>query len=101
MFQQGLKGVGENLVRAIPDEHLVGRNAVMGRDRLAQDGCARIGVQAQALGGGRDCSQCVRRRRVRILVGVELDDAVLLRLLARHVGRQVVNDRTPETAHDV
>src|SRR6185312_8565577 len=101
MFQESLEGVGQNLVRAVPDEHLLGRHIVMGSDRLAQSESARIRIEAQTIGCGSDRSQRVRRRRVRILVGIELDDAILPWLLAGHIWRQVLDDRTPETAHDL
>ena len=100
VLQKGLEGMGQDLVRAVADEHLLGRHAIARRDRLTQAGRARIGVEAQTIRGGGDGGQDARRRSVGILVGVELDDAVSSRLLAGHVGRQVVNDRTPETAHD-
>ena len=36
MLQKGLEDMGQNLVRAVADEHLLRRNVVAGRDRLAQ-----------------------------------------------------------------
>jgi hypothetical protein len=101
VFQKGLEGVGQNLIRAVPDEHLLGRHTAMGRDRLAQSQGARIGIEAQTIRRRGDRSERARRRRVRILVGIELDDAILPWLLARHIWRQAVDDRTPETAHDL
>jgi len=82
MFQKGLEGVSQDLVRAVADEHLLGRHAGVGRDRLAQGEGVRIGIEAQTIRRRGDRSQHLRRRRVGILVGVELDDAIPLRLLA-------------------
>src|SRR5262249_15537899 len=101
MLEQRLEGVGQHLIRAVADEHLAGRDAVVGRDRLAQRGSARIGVKAQTIGCRGDSSERARRRSVRILVGIELDEAIKLRLLAGHVWREAADDRTPETAHDL
>ena len=70
MIQQGLEGMGQNLIRAVPDEHFLGRNIVAGRDRLAQRGSARIGIETQTVRRGSDRSQDPRRRRVGILVGI-------------------------------
>ena len=92
MLQKGLEGVGQNLIRSVPNEHLLRRDIVMGRDRLAQRASARIGVEAQAIRRRSDRSQDARRRSVRILVGIQLDDAIELRLLAGHVWRQGVDD---------
>src|SRR5262245_2165728 len=101
MLEQGMEGVGENLIRAVAYEHLLRRNMVVGRDRLAQIGSARIGVEPQPIGCGCDRSHDARLRRVMILVGIELDDTINLWLLTGHVWRQAVNDWTPEAAHDL
>ena len=92
MLQKGLEGMGQNLIRAVPNEHLLRRNIVAGCDRLAQTGSARIGVEAQTIRCGGDRSQDARRRSVRILVGIKLDDAIQLWLLTGHVWRQAVDD---------
>ena len=47
MLQKGLKGMGQNLIRAVPDKHLLRRNIIAGRDCLAQTGSARIRVEAR------------------------------------------------------
>src|ERR1044072_2174409 len=96
MLQQRLKRMGQNLIRAVADENLLGRNIVVRRDRLAQHGRARIGIEANTLARGGNRRQYARRRRVWILVGIELDDATMLPLFAGHVGRQAFDDRTPE-----
>ncbi|MET3254321.1 hypothetical protein ABIA29_004565 [Bradyrhizobium japonicum] len=101
MLQKGREGVGQNLVGAVADEHLLGRNIAIRRDRLAQARGARIWIKAQPLPSRRDRRQHARRGRIGILVGIELDDAILLGLLARDVGRQRVDDGTPEAAHDL
>ena len=49
MLQQRLEGMGQNLVRAVADEHLLGRDVVAGRDRLAQARRARIGIEPQPI----------------------------------------------------
>ena len=41
----------------------------------------------------------VRRRRVGIFVGIELDETGQLRLLAGNIRRQVVDEGTPVLAH--
>ena len=101
MVEKSLEDMGEHLVRAVADEHLVRRNTVAGGDRLAQTGRARIGVEAQAIGCRGDRRQDARRRPVGILVGIELDEAIRVWLLAGHVGRQAMDDRTPEAAHEL
>jgi hypothetical protein len=92
MLQKGLENKGQNLIRAVPNEHLLRRNIVAGRDGLAQTGSARIGVEAETIRGGGDRSQDARRRSIRVLVGIELDDAILLWLLTGRVWRQAVDD---------
>ncbi len=47
VLQKGLEGVGQDLVGAVADEHLLGRGIVAGRDRLAQARGARIGIEAR------------------------------------------------------
>ena len=93
MLQKGLEGMGQNLIRAVPNEHLLRRDLVSGRNRRAQKGSVRIGIKAQtARCGGDDRSQDARRRSVRILVCIELDDVVRRWLFTRHVWRQPVDD---------
>ena len=70
MLEKGLEGMGQNLIRAVPDEHLLRRHTVVGRDRLAQCGGARVGIETQTVRRGSDRSQDPRRRRVGILVGI-------------------------------
>src|SRR5690606_877366 len=87
----------QHLVGAIADEHLVGAQAVQAGDGLAQRQRLRVGVQAQALVQRlAHARQRQRRRRVRVLVGVELDPAAALRLLARDIGVQAADRRAPE-----
>ena len=101
MLQKRLEGVGQDLVGAVPDEYLLGCNVIAGRDRFAQVGRARIGVEAQPFCSGCDRRQDARRGLERVLVGVELDDAFLLWLLAWDVRRQHVDDGIPEAAHNL
>ena len=70
MLQKGLESMGQNLIRTISNEQLLRRNIVAGRDRLAQRGSARIGIETQTVRRGSDRSQDPRRRRVGILVGI-------------------------------
>jgi len=70
MLQKGLEGMGQNLIRTVPNEHFLGRDTVASRDRLAQQGSARIGVETQMVRCRNDRSQDPRRRRVGILVGI-------------------------------
>ena len=60
MFQQGLEGMGQNLIRAVANEHLLRRNIVAGSDRLSHTGSLRIGVEAQAIRCGGDRSHDAR-----------------------------------------
>ena len=92
MLQKCLEGVSQNLIRAVAGEHLLGRHTVPCRDRLAQTGCARIGVEVQTVRCGGDRGQDARRGSVRVLVGIELDDAIQLWLLTGHVWRQAMDD---------
>ena len=101
MLQKGLEGMGENLIRAVANEHLLRGNTVAGRDRPAQQACARIGVEAETIRRGGDRSQDARRRSVGILVGIKLENAIELWLFAGHVRRQAVDEWTPEAAHDL
>jgi hypothetical protein len=92
MLQKGLEGMSQNLIRAVPNEHLLRRNIVAGRDRLAETGSARIRVESQTIRCEGDRSQDARRRSVRIFVGIKLDDAIQLWLLTGHIWRQAVDD---------
>jgi hypothetical protein len=92
MLQKRLESMGQNLIRAVPNEHLLRRNIVAGRDRLTQTGSARIWVEAQTIRCRGNRSTDARRRSVRVLVGIELNDAIQLRLLTGHIWRQAVDD---------
>jgi hypothetical protein len=97
MLQKRLEGVGQNLIRAVPDEHLLRRNIVAGRDRLAQTGSPRVGIEPQTIRRRRYRGQDARRRSIRILVRIELDYAIELRLLTggrRASGRGQANSRS-------
>ena len=100
VLQQGHEGVGQHLVGAVAHKHLPGLHV----EPLGQLGferfCVRIGVQAQAVVGGvANGLQRQRRRAIRVLVGVELDQAFDAGLLARHIRRQGMNQGAPEAAH--
>src|SRR5690606_26226604 len=77
---------------------LVDLQPVLARNGLAQRERLRVGIQTKGvvhhLG---HALQGQRRGRVRVLVGVELDPAIALGLLARRVGAQAFERRTPET----
>lgn len=98
--QQGHEDMGQHLVRPVADEHLLGLQAVVAGNGLAQRGGLRVGVEAQRLAGllGNGL-QHPRAGRVRAFVGVELDQPGDLGLLARHIGRELVDDVAPVAAH--
>jgi transcriptional regulator GlxA family with amidase domain len=88
--QQAHEDVGQHLVGAIADEDLVLGQAVAAGDGRLQRAGLRVRVEAQGLAvlpGNR--RQHLLAGAVGALVGVELDQPVDLRLLARHVGVSV------------
>ncbi len=96
VLKQGLKDVGQHFVRAVADENLRRRDLVIVGDGSFQSLGVRVRVQAQRIGQlAPDRFQHLGRRAVRVFVGVELDEVVELGLLARHVGGEPANDRTP------
>ena len=100
LAQQAREDVGEHFIRAVADEHLVVGHTATLRERVRKLACMGVGVQAQpVVGGVTDRLQRAGRRAVRVFVGVELDQALNLRLFAGHIGLEVVNDRAPVAAH--
>jgi len=92
--------VGQHLVRAVANEHLGRRDAVVRSNRRLQPIGVRVRIQAQRvvrLSGDR--GQRSRAWAVGVLVGIELDQVGQLGLFARYVRRQASDDVTPETAH--
>src|SRR5690606_29541133 len=79
---------------------LVRLHAVVIGNRLLQAVAVGIRVEAQVIADfrlhGRDC---LGRRAIGVLVGVQLYQLGQLGLLARHVGHQVLDEGTPELAH--
>ena len=81
--------MGQHLVRAIADEDLLRGHVVIRRQHLAQPRRLRIGIEPKRIGrGGSDGLDGLWRRTERALIGVELDEARNLRLLARNIRRQ-------------
>ena len=102
MVEQGLKGEGQDFVRAVAHKHMVAADPVILGNALAQCGGIRVRIEAQVtIGGGPDCLKHPRRRRVGALVGVEFDQLGDLGLLTRGVGGQSVDNGAPESAHAV
>ena len=100
MLEQGQKRMRQHLVGAVADEHLLGGDAMQCGNGRAQPVGTRVGIQAQRVGGFRTHGvQHTRAGAVGVFVGVELDQVGQLRLLARHIGRQVVHHGTPIAAH--
>jgi hypothetical protein len=98
--QQAGERVGQHLVRAIADEHLVRIDAVVGGQRLEQLQRHGVGIEPERLGRRRpDGLDRHGRGAERALVGVQLDQAGDARLLARHIGLQTVGQGAPEAAH--
>ena len=103
VFQQADEGVGQYLVRTVADEHPVGRNAEMVGHRFAQHQPGRVRIELEPVAihaqFGLHGRHRMRAGRVGVLVGVQLDQTVDLRLLARRVRREGVDDGAPELAH--
>ena len=100
VLQQGGEGVGQHFVGAVADEHLVGPHPVIGRQGLPQGRRQGIWIEPQAVGRlGPDRPQGAGGGAEGALVGVELDQPLDARLLARDIGLQPVHPGAPETAH--
>jgi len=104
VLEQRLEDVRQHFVRPIAGKNLFRLEADMRGDRLAQPARERIGIAAQILARlSQLCSDRghhARRRRVRVLVGVQLDGPRDGRLFARDIGHKLLNDIAPVTAHD-
>ena len=104
--EQAHEDVSEHLVGTVADEDMCRADVAVGEvrgDGRSQMVCVGVGIQAQA-GSiaaelGLDRLDDARRRRVRIFVGVELDEVGELGLLAGNIRRQLMNERAPELAH--
>ena len=93
----GANDQAEQLVGTVADQDVLATQAVRGGGAVAQHVRQRIGIEAQILAGrGAQRLDHPRRRRIRVLVGVELDVAPILRLLAGHVARHRADDRPRE-----
>ena len=97
----------EHFVRTVADEDVACVDAELGEvagDGFLQAIAVRVGVEAQraAIGAQLGLHRCdgAWRRRVRVLVGVQLDQVGQLGLFARNVGRQAVDEGAPELAHN-
>ena len=103
VLEQRLKDVRQHFVRPVAGKNLFRPEADMRGDRLAQPARERIGITAQAVARlaqcCRDCRHHARRRRVRVLVGVQLDGPRDGRLFARDIGHKLLNDIAPISAH--
>ena len=86
---------GQQLVRAVAGHDVVGRHAVHLRRPRAERARLRVGIEPDArVGLARDRLEHVRRGRVRVLVGVELDHpAAGAGLLTGDVGRDAPDGR--------
>jgi hypothetical protein len=101
VVQQPLEHERQHLVGAVAHEDVFRRHAVEAGDGLPEDIGAGVGIEAQGLARGHaDGFQRPRRGRVGILVGVQLDQVLDLRLLAGDIGGQGTDDGAPETVHD-
>ena len=85
----------ENVIRTVCRNDLIRRNSMERRDLLAERLGDRIRVQAETVNGFRRQHRFqLRRRRIRIFVGVQLDDLCPLRLFTGNVSGHFCNDRT-------
>jgi hypothetical protein len=102
------KDVRQHFVGTVADKDLLRPDAevgVAGGNRLLEAIGVRVRVEAQRPPTVRqfvgNCRQDLRcRRGIGIFVGVQLDEIRQLRLLARNVRRQAMNEGTPVAAHE-
>jgi len=99
--------VRQHFIGAVADKYLLRPDAevsVTGGNRLLEAIGVRVRVKAQRPPTIRqfvgDCRQDLCLRGIGIFVGVQLDEIRQLRLLARNVRRQTVNEGTPVAAHE-
>jgi hypothetical protein len=103
-----MKDVRQHFIGAVADEDLLRPDAevsVAGGNGLLEAIGARVRVQAQRLSPTvrqfvGDRREDARRRGIGIFVGVQLDELRQLRLLARNIRRQAMNEGTPVAAHE-
>ena len=90
LAEQAVENVRQHLVGAVARKNLRGIDAMQGRDSLAQRHAVVIGIQAQAVAGGRAYGlERARRGGIRMLVGIELEQAVHARLFAGSVRSEI------------
>src|SRR5690554_5767877 len=103
VFQQTLKNVRKNFVRAVADEHLlcINRkiNVVVG-DRFFQRLAFRVRIQAQVVVQlFLNRFDHLRRRTKRIFIGVQLHQISHFWLFARYIRLQFADQRAPVFTH--
>ncbi len=97
MIEQAEERVRQHFVGAVAHEHLRRLQAVQLCQRFLEGARIRVGIQAQrVVRGVADRRQHTRSGSQRMLVGIELDQAVDARLFAGHVGSQGSDHRAPE-----
>ena len=106
MFQERHERVRQHLVGAVADKNLSRRERLICEvidDCSPEPVGVGVGVEAQA---GSVASQFLPhridravRRRIGVFIGVQFDQIGQFGLLARNVGRQVVNEGAPERIH--
>ena len=102
MPEQSGKGMGQHLVRTIADEHMIARHPMIGRQGIAERARLRIGIKLQPGARGRLDGRADGGRGAKgQFIGVEFDQALNTGLLARNIGRQAVDQGTPELAHAI
>ncbi len=95
-----MESVGEDFIRAVTDKHLIRLHRIILSHSLLKALAVGIRIQPQVVVELRlHRGNCARGRTIRVLVGIELDQLAQLRLLTRHVGHQVLDERAPEFAH--
>ncbi|MPL74784.1 hypothetical protein SDC9_20602 [bioreactor metagenome] len=98
--EEGVEGMGQHLVRAVAGEDMIGVQAEARADRRAQRRRRRVRVKPQRVAGrGPDRLDRAGGGAIGVLVGIELDEGAVRRLLARRVGNECRNPRAPEPAH--
>ena len=107
VLEQRHEGMREHFVRTVADEDVARTDAEVGEmscDGFLQAIGVRIGVEAKRVSVGTHLrvhrGNGVWRRRIWVLVGIQLDEVGQLGLFARNVGRQAVNEGAPELAHE-
>jgi len=101
-FRERSGGQRQQFIRTVANDEIVRCATVQPGQLLAQQLRRRIRIQPQAAVDRRpDRGEDFGRRRIRVLVGVELDQSPDLRLFAVHVGMQPAHQRADQRLRQV